>query len=372
VFKPILVSCSVLVLTLSVLTAPISANAQDSKDLKINQKSQKDTSKILDNLKQKDPQKLESQKLERNRNDQNELNSDQKDLKVKFDLKNKKVKLSSTDKGETSINIPNKNELDSVDIVDNKVVYSGKNSKIDVVVESIDGGVRQVINIKDSSAPSFYDFPVELGKDDKLELTENGGAIITTKNPKPLDFSIKDLPKDLDQKTIDQIKSNRSIKTSIAKPWAKDNNGKDLKTWYTIEKGNILRQNIDLKGAVFPVVADPAWCGNAVNYVTWINRDGLWSASINTTSCGAWHCAATWGCWQEAYDKTPLCARWSGWTCVSIPWNKQWNTSQYWSMYNQFTCHANWAGPFKLGWVWNIEPAKADKGNFGFVRSLCN
>jgi hypothetical protein len=362
----------VLVLTLSVLAAPILANAQDSKDLKINQKSQKDTSKILDNLKQKDPQKLESQKLERNKNDQNELNSDQKDLKVKFDLKNKKVKLSSTDKGETSINIPNKNELDSVDIVDNKVVYSGKNSKIDVVVESIDGGIRQVINIKDSSAPSFYDFPVELGKDDKLELTENGGAIITTKNPKPLDFSIKDLPKDLDQKTIDQIKSNRSIKTSIAKPWAKDNNGKDLKTWYTIEKGNILRQNIDLKGAVFPVVADPAWCGNAVNYVTWINRDGLWSASINTTSCGAWHCAATWGCWQEAYDKTPLCARWSGWTCVSIPWNKQWNTSQYWSMYNQFTCHANWAGPFKLGWVWNIEPAKADKGNFGFVRSLCN
>jgi hypothetical protein len=35
-------------------------------------------------------------------------------------------------------------------------------------------------------------------------------------------------------------------------------------------------------------------------------------------------------------------------------------------------CHANWAGPFKLGWVWSIEPAKPDKGNFGFVRSLCN
>jgi hypothetical protein len=366
VFKPILVSCSVLVLTLSVLTAPISANAQDSKDLKINQKSQKDTSKILDNLKQKDPQKLESQKLERNRNDQNELNSDQKDLKVKFDLKNKKVKLSSTDKGETSINIPNKNELDSVDIVDNKVVYSGKNSKIDVVVESIDGGIRQVINIKDSSAPSFYDFPVELGTGDKLELTENGGAIITTKNPKPLDFSIKDIPKDLDQKTIDQIKSNRSVKTTIAKPWAKDNNGKDLKTWYTIEKGNILRQNIDLKGAVFPVVADPIFCENAIYSVGWINRKGVWSASVNPTWCGAWNSdQQLWDAWVEAYNKTP-----SSWM-----WNKQWNTNQYWSMYNQFACHAYMAKGWKPEWNWNLEPSTPDKGFWGFARntlSPCN
>ena len=367
-----------LVLTLSVLAAPILANAQDSKDLKINQKSQKDTSKILDNLKQKDPQKLESQKLERNKNDQNELNSDQKDLKVKFDLKNKKVKLSSTDKGETSINIPNKNELDSVDIVDNKVVYSGKNSKIDVVVESIDGGVRQVINIKDSSAPSFYDFPVELGTGDKLELTENGGAIITTKNPKPLDFSIKDIPKDLDQKTIDQIKSNRSVKTTIAKPWAKDNNGKDLKTWYTIEKSNILRQNIDLKGAVFPVVADPLWCGQVASYVGWNWRTfynaGSWSLTIKPTWCGINMSGPTpWGSWQEIYNKTAYHSAW--------PYPQAYGTNTYWSMYNQYVCHTDWKAfaylwdrknPWDGSLEYNLEPWRTDKGYWGFYNSKCN
>jgi hypothetical protein len=344
VFKPILVSCSVLVLTLSVLTAPISANAQDSKDLKINQKSQKDTSKILDNLKQKDPQKLESQKLERNRNDQNELNSDQKDLKVKFDLKNKKVKLSSTDKGETSINIPNKNELDSVDIVDNKVVYSGKNSKIDVVVESIDGGVRQVINIKDSSAPDFYDFPVEIGRGEKLEITENAGAVV--KNAKG------------------------ETKIAIAKPWAKDNNGKDLKTWYTVEKGNILRQNINLKDAVFPVAADPTWCGDQISTTSWVRNPQGWTLRVIPTYCGRFLGTDYSDAWNQVLFKTSSYA-YQGYNLYYV-WNKQYGTSQYWSMRDQFTCH--YANPVAIivKSEWNLDLWRPNVGLNAMYRAGCN
>ena len=37
-------------------------------------------------------------------------------------------------------------------------------------------------------------------------------------------------------------------------------------------------------------------------------------------------------------------------------------------------CHADWVGPFKPGWVWNIEPSKADKGYWGFANfwDQCN
>jgi len=121
---------------------------------------------------------------------------------------------------------------------------------------------------------------------------------------------------------------------------------------------------------VFPVTADPTWCGNTINYVSWLKRDGLWSASNYMTWCGAWNCMATWACWEESYNKTPKCAQYSGNICVTIPWNKQWNTNQYWSMYNQFVCHANY--PAGLKSPWNLEPYKSDKGYWGFVANGCN
>ena len=105
----------------------------------------------------------------------------------------------------------------------------------------------------------------------------------------------------------------------------------------------------------------PIWCGSAIQDVTWIQRDGQWSASNNPTYCGRWNCGGgQWACWQESYDKTP----------PSSQWDKQWNTNQYWSMYNQYVCHADYAKP-KPG-NWNLEPWRADKGYQGFVNSSCN
>ena len=60
--------------------------------------------------------------------------------------------------------IPNSEQMDSIDLVDEKLVYWGQNSKVDVILESVEGSFRQIINIKDSSAPDFYDFPVELAE----------------------------------------------------------------------------------------------------------------------------------------------------------------------------------------------------------------
>jgi hypothetical protein len=38
-------------------------------------------------------------------------------------------------------------------LVDNKVIYQG--TKVDTIVETLDGGIRQTINIEDSSALSL-------------------------------------------------------------------------------------------------------------------------------------------------------------------------------------------------------------------------
>lgn len=353
---------SLLVLTLSLV--PANVFAKENGEVKIDQRNSGEIRKILNNIRDKDPQKPETKGL--NKDNKNQLSSNQRDLQIKFNLKNKKIKLQNKDKGDIQIGIPESQKMDSVDIVDNRVIYSGKESKTDIIVESIDGGIRQIINIKDSTAPNFYDFPVDLEKDDNLILNKDGSAAVIRPYTKEEKEKIpKNVPEGIEI-------PDKTAKLLIAKPWAKDANGKDLKTWYTIA-GNNLRQNIDLNGAVFPVVADPIWCGNAINSVNWIRRNDMWSASVNPTWCGAWGSVQQpWDAWVEAYNKTNSCARWSGWTCIARPWNKQWNTNQYWSMYNQFVCHAEFARGWKPDWVWNLEPARPDRGYLGFIQNNCN
>lgn len=184
-----------------------------SRELRINQRNINEFNKTLQNLKDKDPQKAISQKLNKNKSDQNELISQQSEnLQVQFSLKNKKINLKNKDKGDTSVGLPNSEKFDSVDLVDDKVVYSGQNAKADVIVESVDGGFRQIINIKDATAPDFYDFPVELLANEKLVVNDDGSVIITKpRSEKEQKLIPKDLPKDI---KIPEY----SIKLTIAKP----------------------------------------------------------------------------------------------------------------------------------------------------------
>lgn len=45
-------------------------------------------------------------------------------------------------------------------------------------------------------------------------------------------------------------------KSAVAKPWAKDANGESLATSYSIRGGKLV-QSVDVRGAEFPVIADP-------------------------------------------------------------------------------------------------------------------
>jgi hypothetical protein len=320
IFKKLL--APILVLTLSVSFFSSVATQAATKDLKINKKNISELNKTLQNIRDKDPQKPISQKLEKNSKDQNELNSNQSDnLQVKFSLRDKKVNLKNKNKGDLSIGIPNSESFDSVDVVDNKVIYSGQNSKTDVILESIEGGFRQIINIKDATAPNFYDFPVDLGEGETLSINDDGSAVVK--------------------------KLDGSTKLGIVKPWAVDKNKKQLNTWYTIENSNVLRQNIELKDAGFPVVADPTWCGDFFSKVVWENRPS--EGGITLRNYPTW-CARSFDTgygFDEIINKAPANSAWPS-------NNRNYTSNQGRSMYNQYRCHTWFVWWFKESY--NLEP----------------
>lgn len=57
----------------------------------------------------------------------------------------------------------------------------------------------------------------------------------------------------------------------IAAPWALDDNGRHLPTWYEVD-GDVIVQHIDLDGAAFPVVADPKMACDALNCTLEYNK----------------------------------------------------------------------------------------------------
>ena len=63
----------------------------------------------------------------------------------------------------------------------------------------------------------------------------------------------------------DIVMTNRKNKLKLKSPILNQNMPQ-------IVNGNILRQKIDFKDAVFPVTADPTWCGDKINSAKWVER----------------------------------------------------------------------------------------------------
>jgi hypothetical protein len=292
-----------------------------SDEIQVNKRDKKELTSALDKVNKVDPVKPEKSKLSQQQGNKDLFNSNQGNLNIDFDLKTKKVNLKNQLKGDTVINIPNPGDIDSVDIVGDTIIYSGKNSKVDTIIEPISGGFRQIINIKSADAPSFYDFPVDLGEGEKLILNEDGSVVIT--------------------------KADGKNKLYIPKPWAKDVSGKNLNTYYQISGSN-LKQIIDLKDANYPVLADPLWCGDFFNSVYWENRnaEGGWTLRSFPTWCGR-NYDTGYG-FDEIINKSP--SRDDLWPS----YNKNYTSNQGRSMYNQYRCHVYFASLWKESY--NLEP----------------
>jgi hypothetical protein len=94
------------------------------------------------------------------------------------------------------------------------------------------GNSRYLIQARNASAPSSYDFQLGLPQGSSARANRDGG--------------------------VDVVDAGGQVTRTIAAPWARDANGRDLPTSFTVH-GNTLTQHIAFdENTAFPVIADPA------------------------------------------------------------------------------------------------------------------
>ena len=137
----------------------------------------------------------------------------------------------ANDNGVFHIELPNALGGGPAQTLDNgTVVYPGDSSANSVAV--IDGGVQMLTTIARADAPVDYSYKVSLETDQKLELTDTGAAVVN---------------------------ADGSLAVVVSEAWAKDANGMDVPTSYTVD-GSTLTQTVEhttMKNVAYPVVADP-------------------------------------------------------------------------------------------------------------------
>jgi len=125
-------------------------------------------------------------------------------------------------------------------VADGVVAYPSNQGFANAVQSSQDGSVRMLTVIDSREAPQNYDYKLNM-PDGRIELLPNGGAIVLDRDGKPISF--------------------------VDPAWAKDANGKPVRTWYTTN-GTTLTQHVahNQTRVAYPIVADPwfRWYWNGV------------------------------------------------------------------------------------------------------------
>ena len=139
--------------------------------------------------------------------------------------------------GDTEINItlPELDKPQEGEIIAKGVVaYASESDFSNTVQANNDGSVRMTTIIDNPNAPTEYEYKVDLPTGGKIELQSDGSAVLYNNKQEPISI--------------------------IAKPWAKDANGKEVKTWFSTD-GLTLIQHVEhnVPDIVYPVVADPTW-----------------------------------------------------------------------------------------------------------------
>ncbi len=174
------------------------------------------------------------------------------------------------------------------------------------------GTSASFIVLKDEAAPRAFDFVVGDGTL-TLETTRDGSVLIHDASGEIVNF--------------------------LLPPWAKDANGADLHTWYTID-GDVVTQHIDTAGAEYPIVADPTtgcglgWCSIYFNRneTKQISAGGAVAATAITGACalagpvGAAACGLATGAivaTAQAANSTNECVGLVGYSVAGIynSWN---------------------------------------------------
>lgn len=106
-----------------------------------------------------------------------------------------------------------------------------------------------VITLSDRSTPADYDFAVTPPAGTILQPNDEGGVDVLEVSPNGGAYSVG----------------------VFEAPWAKDANGKNLPTTYTLS-GNTITQHIDASGAAYPVTADPHYTWGIITGTAYYSR----------------------------------------------------------------------------------------------------
>lgn len=118
---------------------------------------------------------------------------------------------------------------------------------------------RVITSIDHPDDASTFRYEFDLGPAQALDVTEDGIPFV--------------YEKDGDEYVI---------VTVLSAPWAKDADGRDLATSYSVE-GDAVVQSVDVVDAAFPVVADPAWTVGGARAVVPSIRGGVADIYLNKT-----------------------------------------------------------------------------------------
>lgn len=155
------------------------------------------------------------------------------------------------------------------------VAYSGKNGSANAVVPTDNGGVQFLTTIESRKAPTTFDYPVTLPEGGKIEVSDAGaGAVVYDAQNQP--------------------------QAAIAAPWAKDANGKAVKSWLTTD-GKVLTQHVQhrVSGVAYPVVADPWWIPISAAVVVAAFTAGVWACGLGYLGGMAWEIFWNGWVWQQ-------------------------------------------------------------------------
>ena len=152
------------------------------------------------------------------------------------------IELDLGEAGAISVGLPGATSAkDAVPVDIGTISYDHANPDVVLAAEApLAGGVRALIIIDGTQAPTEYAFPIELPPGASLEPSADGSIDI-----------------------VDQFGSTVAF---VAPPWAIDATGRPLATSFEV-RGNTIVQHVDHRDATYPVVADP-WVQGDCGWVT--------------------------------------------------------------------------------------------------------
>jgi len=256
---------------------------------------------------------------------------------VRYDEKSKSIKAKLKGKSFEIVDVDTTGK--KAKLVKGKLIRTSSDGEVSSSIEAVEGGFRAVLSIgKTKSMDYSYDFPIKSTDGLKYVADEKGN------------ISIRDT-------------SNQLI-AYVLQPWATDAKGKSVKTWYSIQdNGKILRQHVNLRGASFPVIADPAWCGDTITNATWMyaTREGGNTLSINPSWCGRAIASYNQGVFWAQFVWNELQTRfYSEYSKAVCSVNNTCTNTQADTMWNQLVCHMNIVGAYGKN-NWNLEPWKRNE-----------